>query len=484
MHRIQRNMTDKGEVAREFGPIDGLRVILSFWVVACHVCSLLLYFVYVGAPQQPDKLLSLSNSWWTFFSIGMGYQVDVFFMVSGFLTTWSLLTKKSHFSGNISRDIIVLLNRRLLRLWPAVLVLIVVTYFVGDLNSDNWPVLLSTLSFPINRNLPQAFGLNWSTRVDLQCTVILFAVFAALHKYNLINTYSAIGVSLLSFIPKLWRFFSARELVSYLSVRLSPNPSDILLPVYMTSERQNYYNDVLYPGQFEQAFVEDVGAYKLRIMKNEYLVYHQRITPFFIGFVLAVVMYSTRQQQAKAVGWMKKLFHMLCLLFSMLVVLQPLLLPLLTSQNGQPKFLQPGESPPIGLDLFISVLNRPIFAVGFAYLLYRCMLPRDHGLHARYLNSLLSHPILIYFAQYSYGIYTIHMKVMIEVMWRFFPPKTLIKMFGSENVFWQFLFCFVTTYVFTAVCAVAMHHVVEKPFAKYIAEPWMRVLEGRVLSKL
>lgn len=476
-------MGSEGKSTREFAAIDGIRSILSFWVVACHVVSLAIYFVYVGSPQQPDKLAYLSSAWWTFLAMGLGYQVDVFFMVSGFLTTWSLLTKQSHYSGK-PRDLLMLVLRRLFRLWPVIIIAIIGTYFLGDLNSSNWTVLLSTLSFPINRSLPQAFGVNWSNRVDLLCTVILFVVFAIMKRNHWLTMPGAVGAVLLSLTPKVVRFAVSRELVSYLAVRMSGNPSDLFMPVYMTLERQQYYSEVLYPGQMVFAISEDPSPLKQMLMKHEYLVYHQRITPFFIGMVLALALQRARGVSVDARGVVNKLVHGVFMVFSLLITLQPLVLPLLTKKNSAKTTLLPGQLPPIGMDVFVSVINRPLYATAFAYLLFRCMLPVSHALHMHWLNTLLTSRILQALSVYSFSIYSLHMKVMMEIMWRYLPPRWLAQVFGSEACFLPIAFTVLLTYFVSLALAMVVYHWIEEPVAKKVAGPLLRWIDDNCLVYL
>jgi len=221
---------------REFAVIDGLRSILSFWVVSCHVISLTLYMVYAGSPQQPEKLEYMATSWWTFLALGLGYQVDVFFMISGFLTSWSFLHKKSHYSGSVARDLIALVVRRVLRLWPMVIIQMLVSYMSRDYNGDNFSLLLSCLTFPISAHLPIVFGVQWSTRVDIIGTLLLYAVFACMDKLGLKTLSISAVVAVISFIPNVWRFLDDdfRKYVSFLALRLSGNRGDGFMPLYMT----------------------------------------------------------------------------------------------------------------------------------------------------------------------------------------------------------------------------------------------------------
>lgn len=476
---------------REFGAIDGLRTILSFWVVSCHVVGLMLYMVYAGDPAQPDKLQYLAQSWWISLASGLGYQVDVFFMISGFLTTWGFLNKKSHYSGFVLRDTIVFIIRRLLRLWPMVLVQIVISYFWGDYNANNLGEMFSNMLFPISPHLPMAFSVQWSTRVDLIGTLLVLVVFTLLEKTGLLNLPASILMAALSFIPKVWRFLDEdfRKHVSYLLLRMNGGKGDSFMPLYMSVERQRYYAEVLYPGKFHIAIMQEPSLIKRNLMRYEYLVWHQRITPFFIGMVLAIAYRQVRQRwtnlSAEDIQKIKqsvvgKLLHFCILCISLLVTLQPVLLSVLGNRNNnkEAKVLAEGELPPFKLDFFVSVLNRPLFAAGYAYLMYRCLVPEKHYLHLSWLSSLLNSAVLQDLSVYSYGVFALHMKVMVEVMWRYLPPRILNIMFGPSLCFLPFITIVLVTYTMTSFLAFLVYHHFEEPVQTHLISPLVAKIDA------
>ena len=63
-----------------YASIEGLRGILSFWIVAVHV-AILVGFVYALHPDQ-SRIKEIDQSVWHFVAIGVGFQVDAFFMIS------------------------------------------------------------------------------------------------------------------------------------------------------------------------------------------------------------------------------------------------------------------------------------------------------------------------------------------------------------------------------------------------------------------
>ena len=75
---IEGNLANK---SGKLGPLQGMRGLLSFWVVACHVATFLAYMQTV----HPEKwrVEAVDKSLWFVTANGLGYQVDAFFMISG-----------------------------------------------------------------------------------------------------------------------------------------------------------------------------------------------------------------------------------------------------------------------------------------------------------------------------------------------------------------------------------------------------------------
>lgn len=260
-----------------------------------------------------------------------------------------------------------------------------------------------------------------------------------------------------------------------------------MLPLYMSQDRVRYYTQELFPNTFEAERNVDSSILKIYIMKNEYLVFHQRITPFFIGFVLAYIIskLKTNSSEDKLVNKRSLsyiaylLFHGFALLFSVLFAFQPLLLATV-SQKGDvptPEDYQKISSTnfdasaipeddnvvvPIGPDIFVSLLNRPLYASSFAYLLYRALLPKDHVLQLRSLSSILELPILQFLAKFSYPIYIVHMRVILEVTWKYFAYKSSLPLVNN-SVFLYFLAAFIISYVLSLALAMVVHNFVELP---------------------
>eukprot|EP00981_Chlorochromonas_danica_P003391 scaffold650_cov201-Ochromonas_danica.AAC.12 len=355
------------------------------------------WLFYAGYPARPDNLSQLSSPW-AIFAQGQGVQVDVFFMLSGFLLINNLLeADKGYVTDSPSRDLIMMLVRRLLRLWPALFVTIGLTCWLRDYH-DDWWTLLKTLTFPINPDQPIAFMVNWSSRVDIQCSVVLFTVFYILKSTKMLSFASSCFVAILSMLPKFYNFFFRRALVSYVSLKMTTDDNRYL-PVMMNEGRQNYYVSQ----GMELSFVHDTNDLLRNILAHDYLVFYQRITPFFIGMALAMALRefvieknnkgddnnsSSVELNNKAVA-VNSIWHHLWFPLATLITLSPALLALVVKDKPGVS-LPTGEFPPFVLDLFFSVIYRSFYAWAIAYFMYRCLLPHDHPLYLQTVSKLLS----------------------------------------------------------------------------------------------
>eukprot|EP01039_Chlorochromonas_danica_P007929 gene7929-8748_t len=474
-------------VGRNFEAIEGVRTVFSVWIVSLHISLILKWLCYAGDPPRPDGLSELSTSAWAVFSQGQGIQVDVFFMLSGFLLINNLLEKdKGYVTDSPIRDLVMMLARRLLRLWPALLVAIGLTCWLRDYH-DDWWTLATTLAFSLGRHQPIAFVVNWSTRMDIQCSIILFAVFYLLKRTKTLSFGSSCLVAILSILPKFYNFFFRRELVSYLSLRMTTDDNRYL-PVFMHKDRQSYHVSQ----GLELSFVHDLGDLYRIVFAHDYHVFYQRFTPFFIGMALAMALKSSAEHgsepveshsspahsaeaanhktpppQLKKADSLNSLWHGLCLVLTSIVVISPALLSFAAKKSATVS-LTAGQLPPFFLDLFVSVIYRSLYALGLAYVLYRCLLPHDHPLRLSMLSKVLSSWPLKNLGVYSYGVYTIHMRVMMEVTLKILPLPMLDGIFGTEAVFIKYLTWLLVTYALSLGISLFTHHCVEAAFAKLV----------------
>jgi peptidoglycan/LPS O-acetylase OafA/YrhL len=536
-------------LAFSFKAIDGLRSLMNIWVVACHVTGLLVYFIFYAKEENDTQKREFLASKWPDFAIGFGYQVDVFFVISSFLLTWNFFTKYSkkektedetdlsnepkvtfasfndtdftatssnlkteeteviakssssqssvvskRLKGkNFVKETLLLLCKRLFRLWPGVIAAILISSILGDYLMDNVSVVLSLFGFPITRNVPMSFVVNWSSNVDCVCSVILFLVCYGLEYHQLWSLPMTVTLAVLSFVPKLVRFLTLMPRPSYLKIKQTG--IGMFLPLYMDQPRLDYYQNILYPGRFNASDTVVRNTIKEYVMQKEYLVFHQRITPFFIGMILAYLIRkeysSSRNKKEERRPRTNKVFHSIFLGFSILFAFQPLFVAIIGGSKGTLEELQTSKvqftdpDPPLLPDLFLSCINRSLYATAFAYLLYRALLPSNHPLSLSGWKKFLELPVFSFLARYSYLIYCFHMKVMMEIMWNYFPPKFFTSSTSSTPlpIVLHFLFSFLLTYSISLFFAIIFHHFFEIPLQKYFFSPLLSKIEYILYAK-
>ena len=465
--------------------VDGLRCIMNIWVVAAHVTGVVSFFLFFAANPQTDKQQEFLSAGWPDLSNGLGYQVDIFFMLTGFLLTWSFLEKSSSSSStssaksekkNFVTEVLLQFVKRVFRLWPATMAALVLSWYLGDYRMNEWKFALSQLLYPLDRNNPVALVIGWSNQVDIVCSTILFAVCYLLDAFGLWSTLSCLILTIVSFLPKLVNFLTLTPRASY--IKLKQSGFYPYFPMFMSPERTRFFETTLFAGQFDADETRLSAPYKAYIMQNDYLVFHQRITPFFVGLMLA---YNLREElhrpSNKVLSWKGKVFHGLSFFLACLFASQPFLLaafapkPTLELIRSQHTSLEDPD-PPIVPDFLVSCLNRSLYAAAFAYFLYRCLLPVNHPLHFRLLNKVWSHPVFQSISKYSYAIYCTHNRLIFEILLKYVPPRV----FEHMSVRTHFVFGFVTTYVLSLLVGAVIYHGVEEPLTEYVFGPILRSL--------
>ena len=370
-----------------------------------------------------------------------------------------------------------MLLKKYLRMLPMAIVTLLIAMYMNDFNAFKYsPFYL--LLFPPQADLPAACIVQWSNRVDLVCSAFVFIAFHCLLHLNLLNVTGGILAIVISLIPKLWRYLTFKPLLSYVMVRSSGRFEEIYVPSFFQEGRHEYYNNTLFPGSFNASKLVNLGPILQNVMANEYLVFHQRMTPFFVGMTLAIALHRTyfpsaaneKQKKENQEGFVSSLLQVIYFLLSILTIFQPILLGWKSASNGflEPKDLVP--EPPLVLDLIVSVFNRSIYASGWAYLIYRMSLPNDHKLKLNswakwFENSWFLQTI----APYSYAIYLLHMNVIILVMWKWLPPAVMDRYIPEEQVFLRYLTFFGIHSVIIVFLAMLCHHLVERPIFKYLS---------------
>jgi len=210
-HSAHQQKGTENRVAKEvFKPIEGMRGILSMWVVACHVAIL---FGFINSLYSDiARIDAIDKSIWYTCAVGVGYQVDVFFMISGFLLSNSLITISRDPVGlslaRLPRESIKFIIKRLLRFWPTFFGACILAIVLQDYNAINFnqELLKSVFFLPIGLHVPVTFAVSWSNRVDVEAGIILIISIFLLFFVNRLNVLGGVFVTILSIIPKFSRF--------------------------------------------------------------------------------------------------------------------------------------------------------------------------------------------------------------------------------------------------------------------------------------
>lgn len=522
---------------QSFAPVDFVRSLMNCWVISAHVTGLLSFLLFFSKNPNRELINQFLNAWWPNFTIGFGYQVDVFFLLSGFLVVWNFLSKRGGINDGEGREkgsvwgmaveVLLYFLHRIFRFWPATLAALLLSLFLGDYGLDTWGKVLTCFTYPFTAHSPMAIGIMWSNRVDLICSTILFATCLLLERistsrtstnpsstsntssssstpstpsttHSLFTYRNSLLLLFVSFLPKVYRFLTLKPRPSYL--KLKNAGLDLMLPAYMVEERLAYHKEILYPGKQLDITTAFQNPLKVYVLKHDYFRFHQRIPPFFVGMVLAVVIYRLLEKQQKeteekkgraGLHWFSHLLHGCYLCLSLLLALLPLLMSALgkrtTLEELQEQSLQARDESyftqelPFLPDFFISAVNRPLFAAAWGYLLYRLLLPSSHPLSLPSFISRISHWRLFhYLALYSYGAYSVHMKVLMEVLWKYFPPPVAGDVIHSSSLTVYYLSAFALVYGLSFACGVVIHHLFEVPCQSLIFSPLLSFI-GRLL---
>lgn len=144
--------------ATHLRPLDGLRALSILWVVVFHAA-------WYASPFIPlPAYIALLESRWMAPVWRGDFGVDVFFVLSGFLIAGLLIDERER-TGHLELTRFYL--RRLLRLWPALLLAVALNVaIIGDHSSMVWANLLYVSNFvPI---LQGAMGWTWSLAIEEQ----------------------------------------------------------------------------------------------------------------------------------------------------------------------------------------------------------------------------------------------------------------------------------------------------------------------------
>ncbi len=152
-------------------PLDGIRAFSVIWVVVFHAGWYSRFFL------PPGRWFELVRAPWMLFIWRGDFGVDIFFVLSGFLIAGMLLDEHVK-TGRLALGLFYV--RRLMRLWPALLLVVGFDLLSGDPKRHAaWQnALYINNFFPVGTG---ALGWTWSLAIEEQfylvCPWVLQAVF-------------------------------------------------------------------------------------------------------------------------------------------------------------------------------------------------------------------------------------------------------------------------------------------------------------------
>lgn len=351
---------------------------------------------------------------YTFAQAG-GTQVDLMFMLSGYLLVYKLLSEFASSKSSLSAMLFAI--HRALRFIPPIIAVSIIGYIIGDTwdgaetrgEVSALSRIASFISFSANYIPPSVVGcftlsLCWSLCVDLHAGVILTLI-VGFTKGGLISEHEN-GVHLANRLRWVFLILTAISIGirAYLfevdSINLFKLGQYSHFGLLMTDNSyawiQNYYGHVW---RTKNTAVDMAQGYLVAM----YNPTHTRIGPFFVGAIVACNVYLARLHTPQ-----KTVLGTVCCWVLTLQALITLLIPCLPAEDNVPVIGQ----------LIATAALRTLSAVAAGFLLYRALVPKEHGWHWAALNKFLSLKCFAPIATLSYCSYLIHFRLLMELNFR------------------------------------------------------------------
>nr|CAH7715537.1 unnamed protein product [Callosobruchus chinensis] len=371
-------------------------------------------FSFVESPGKINHYLDcLSGLKWKYTLPGVisgaaVLAVDMFFSFSGLLLSYGYLKYRSTVANVTNTNLIALQLYRILRLWPALIAMIMFTIGVLKHLGDGpfWTLLMAKVAgscfkygwaniFFVNNYLDpnqQCLEQTWYLAVDSQLFLLSPILLIALSKAPLKTCFACIGACLVS---GLYAF-----IITY----------------------QNNYAALYHEGN---------KVYQQYI----YLSTFVRMPSWLIGFVTGVIIFYYRnvklQQVTVLFAWIASI--------STLTYLVMLHLTFLTNDYD-----------PIKAAMFNSAA-RPAWSIAICLIVFLC----SSG-HGGLINEFLSTKLFQVLVRMSYSVYLVHMIVIIY----FVGIRKHAEQFSNLKIFLQLLSDLFFTFIAATICCLAF----ESPF--------------------
>ena len=512
-------MTSPKVGKRTFSALEGARTLLNFWIVLLH-CNRAISHCCGSSDTEKSVLLGYFNAPWRNVVNSFEFQVDAFFMISGYLLSLQLLqADASHRSRNAtvssrsSDTFIAVVNifaKRYFRLVPGMICAAIFSIIISDIGTDSaWRLLLDVVAFRIDlRTAPMALLVIWSNWVEIIGSVVITCTVLLLRHHLLANNGYLICLVLFS-VALTPRLLCLRLYPAFALANLAHQPNLHMIPSF-NARRVSWLREH-YVGTADTLPVGSINPFGLGRFLYFYSPWWARLGPFFIGLGLAIAMYRWQRPQiipckdssslappsavtrsrggqgrsqpensnlTKAAENTETIkyeystsLHWVLSSLTVFAWLLPVLFSLIACFKlpVDPTATIPLDHPPPSF-CFINVLTmiiaRPLMTFGVAYMLYRCMLPSGHPLHLRMLNSLLSLSVLRPLAELSYTIYILHYRVILDVLFWLLPLGYLDSVLGPQRGVAHLLVVSAATYILTAGLAYVVYHGAEKHMQK------------------
>lgn len=421
----------------------------------------------------------------TFFQAG-GIQVDILFMLSGFLLVYNLMRKSTLELPTLGSHTL----RRALRMMPMMTVSIILGHFVmkdcwgepytyWDGGKAIFPTrVMSYLLFYTNYCNQITHGsflgsLMWSCAVDLQVGVFMLVVIklcASFYKHPSDKTallrLLKVVFAVLLVVACLIRgsFFDEQkvnmvQLGQYFHFRmLQPSSSYTWMENFFGHEWQTTANAI-----------DKTHEYLTKM----YFPTHTRFGPFMVGGVVACSLLlaqdSCKVNKDRGKITMGTVMAWIC---TGMAAVQ-LIVPCLPAP--------PIEETPLEAQLFVTAALRNLSACSSGFLLFRALVPEEHSWHSPLLASFLSLPLWKPIAAISFCSYLVHFRLLMEVIYsvpmqeRFglvFPALSAGGDTSTDDLATEWLMLmgkvFMVGIAVSFVVAKILHEVVERPTARAV----------------
>lgn len=413
-NNTRRLVYGRGAKDPEFEILNGIRVASISFVILGHT------FLYSlrGPVSNPIVMVSWFERWTFSIMLLAPYSVDVFFWLSGFLGSYLMLELLKKRNGRMQPYWMIMLHRWL-RITPLYFATILFFWFImamagngpvffmykddyaGACNKYWWSHLLFINNFyPFNRD-EQCLGWSWYLPNDMQFFLLLPILVYLLYRYRIVGIIVNLLIILFSWIASV-----------------------IILTI------------------------EGFGPSFYEIQESYYRVYYMkpymRISPFIIGILLGLFIYSYRNDKAED-SIIKKFCDRVknSFILSHFCYWGGLSIIGVIAFTFQPINIHPERFSQI-FNSFYMTLSKPLFVFALVMCIFPILLGRGHA--GRFI---LGHDFFTPIARISFGAYLIHATFMIFEA--FNRPRATWSSINSNITmgFAWWVISFLTSFLFT-----------------------------------